>query len=68
MKCKNCCHAEMCKWIDELEGRGCDFYGGESISHTETWNGYHGQITAPKGTFQKIWDDCDQEPCDDAII
>lgn len=33
MKCKDCCHAEMCKWIDELEGRGCDFYGGESISH-----------------------------------
>ena len=23
----------MCKWIDELGGRGCDFYGGESISH-----------------------------------
>lgn len=33
MKCEDCCHAEMCKWIDELEGRGCDFYGGESISH-----------------------------------
>ena len=25
MKCKDCSHAEMCKWIDELEGRGCDF-------------------------------------------
>ena len=25
MKCEDCCHAEMCKWIDELEGRGCDF-------------------------------------------
>ena len=23
--CKECIHAEMCKWIDELEGRGCDF-------------------------------------------
>lgn len=33
MRCEDCCHAEMCKWIDELEGRGCDFYGGESISH-----------------------------------
>ena len=33
MKCEYCCHAEMCKWIDELEGRGCDFYGGKSISH-----------------------------------
>lgn len=28
MKCEDCCHAEMCRWIDELEGRGCDF--GES--------------------------------------
>lgn len=28
-------------------------------SFTETWNGYHGQITAPKGTFQKIWEDAD---------
>ena len=25
MKCENCSHAEMCRWIDELEGRGCDF-------------------------------------------
>lgn len=25
MKCEDCSHAEMCKWIDELEGRGCDF-------------------------------------------
>ncbi len=25
MKCEDCSHAEMCKWIDELGGRGCDF-------------------------------------------
>ena len=24
---------------------------------TETWNGMHGQITAPKGTFEKIFND-----------
>ena len=35
-----------------------------ALEQTETWNGYHGQITAPKGTFKKIWDDCEQEPCD----
>ena len=29
----------------------------ERESLTETWNGFHGQITAPKGTFQKIWED-----------
>ena len=33
MKCENCNHAEMCRWINELEGRGCDFYSEESISH-----------------------------------
>ena len=29
MKCENCSHAEMCRWIDGLEGRGCDFYDGK---------------------------------------
>ena len=29
MKCENCNHAEMCRWIDELEGRGCDFYDNQ---------------------------------------
>ena len=28
---------------------------------TETWNGYHGQITAPKGTFKKIYEDAESE-------
>ena len=28
---------------------------------TETWNGYHGQITAPKGTFEKIYEDAESE-------
>ena len=26
---------------------------------TETWNGYHGQVTAPKGTFKRIYEDAD---------
>ena len=30
-------------------------------SFTETWNGYHGQITAPKGTFERIISDTDDE-------
>lgn len=29
MKCEDCCHAEMCKWIDELGGRGCAFLSQE---------------------------------------
>ena len=27
----------------------------------ETWNGMHGQITAPKGTFKKIYEDAESE-------
>lgn len=26
--------------------------------NTETWNGYHGTITAPKGTFDRIYEEC----------
>ena len=32
MNCNECIHAEMCKWIDELEGRGCDFLSQGQIS------------------------------------
>lgn len=32
---------------------------------TETWNGIHGQITAPKGTFEKIWEDAESEDLGD---
>ena len=28
---------------------------------TEIWNGYHAQITAPKGTFKKIYEDAESE-------
>ena len=35
MKCEDCCHAEMCKWIDELEGRGCDFLSQEPCDDAE---------------------------------
>ena len=33
----------------------------EADTEYEVWNGYHGQITAPKGTFEKIWNDCKGE-------
>lgn len=28
---------------------------------TETWNGMHGQITAPKGTFERIFNSADDD-------
>lgn len=30
----------------------------------ETWNGYHFQVTAPKGTFKKIFNDAEPEEFD----
>ena len=30
-------------------------------NNTETWNGIHAQITAPKGTFEKIFNDAEEE-------
>ena len=43
---------------------GCRMVEQES-EETETWNGIHGQITAPKGTFEKIFTDTEKE--DDGI-
>lgn len=28
---------------------------------TETWNGYHRQVTAPKGTFERIFNAADND-------
>lgn len=33
----------------------------EENEETETWNGFHGQITAPKGTFEQIFNDTDDD-------
>ena len=33
----------------------------EENEETETWNGIHGQITAPKGTFEQIFNDTDDD-------
>ena len=32
-----------------------------SEEETETWNGIHAQITAPKGTFERIYNDADDD-------
>jgi hypothetical protein len=36
----------------------------QETSETETWSGFHGQITAPKGTFEKIYNSPDEEDDD----
>ena len=35
-----------------------------SAISTETWNGMHGQVTAPKGTFEKIFNDAKEDDYD----
>lgn len=41
MKCNDCAHVEMCKWINEVGGNGCDF---EDIKNT-IWNLNAGEIS-----------------------
>ena len=33
----------------------------QESEETETWNGIHAQITAPKGTFERIFNDTDDD-------
>lgn len=37
----------------------------DADTDTETWNGFHGQVTAPKGTFKRIYADAESEDTDD---
>ena len=34
------------------------------VADTETWNSCHGQVTAPKGTMKKIYEDADNNEHD----
>jgi len=36
---------------------GCRMIEPQGDEKTETWNGIHAQITAPKGTFERIFND-----------
>lgn len=62
MKCEDCCHAEMCKWIDELEGRGCDFLSQGQISLNDINNAIEASFRNGVRSAK-----VEQEPCDDAI-
>ena len=57
-----CCGREFIADAD-LKSRDnyCLNCGAKMKSATETWKGYHGYITAPEGTFDKIFNDADEE-------
>lgn len=33
----------------------------KALEQCEVWEGIHGQVVAPKGTFEKIWNDAEKE-------
>lgn len=57
--CPNC-GAKMHLLIEEMTGDEWVDDVVESMKG-ETWNGIHAQITAPKGTFERIFNDADDE-------
>ena len=54
---------DKCGRIIDFKENYCPNCGAKMIEpqETETWNGYHGQITAPKGTFERIFNDADDD-------
>lgn len=56
------CIAEIVYGTVECNG-DCDnchwWVEPQESEETETWNGIHAQITAPKGTFERIFNDAD---------
>ena len=55
----------MTEWVDKLSldcnGNIRDFNGNIVNNNYEVWNGYHGHCIVPKGTFEKIWNDEENE-------
>lgn len=62
------CHeyASSYKDGDERLTKYCPSCGAKMVEpqETETWNGIHGQIIAPKGTFERIFNDVDDDDDD----
>lgn len=46
------------KWIDVHE---LLFETIKELEQCEVWDGIHGQVIAPKGTFDKIWEEAEKE-------
>jgi len=45
----------------DLRNEKYEFKADKESEETETWNGIHAQITAPKGTFERIFNDADDD-------
>lgn len=65
-KC-SCCgmYTHLNKFNSPMKFKHCSMCGAKMESEeTETWNGIHAQITAPKGTFNMILNEADKESGD----
>ena len=64
MKCPQCPYYEQkTSYGTELikcNNEDCPYKAKSEPQETETWHGYHIQITAPKGTFKKIWEEAEK--------
>lgn len=61
-KCSACgANADLRDWSGESPF--CPWCGAKMIEpqETETWNGIHAQLTAPKGTFERIFNEADDD-------
>ena len=48
------------KYVDEAKNN----YNDSENNDTEIWHGFHGQVVAPKGTFEKIWNEAKEDDYD----
>lgn len=46
--------------LNEQEKRATEEMDKAEYAEYEEWNGIHAQITAPKGTFEKIFNDAEE--------
>lgn len=48
-KCASCMHCEMCRWVDEVEQKGCDFY---AESTNNKWVPVKDELPKEDGRYQ----------------
>ena len=64
--CSNCdCGIDVREWhrnkYNYCPNCGAKMVEPQESEETEVWNGIHAQITAPKGTFDKIFNDTEED-------
>jgi hypothetical protein len=61
--CYKECDCENCE-VNTHEIEGAEELDMAEGSEREVWNGIHAQIIAPKGTFEKIWNEAQDDDFD----